>query len=72
VRSWWHGEAREEEIRRMVKRGLGEMKIAQKNTKERSIEKWGEIGLKRWRVKKRRIVRDNEKGICFHSRSAGS
>ena len=54
------------------KKGTGRNENSTKNTKERSIEKWGEIGLKRWRKKKRRIVRDNEKGICFHSRSAGS
>jgi len=40
---------REEEIRCIAKRGRRNENNT-KNTKQRSYEKWGEMGLKRWRV----------------------
>jgi tRNA(Leu) C34 or U34 (ribose-2'-O)-methylase TrmL len=49
----------------MAKRELGEMKITQKNTKQRSIEKWEEMGLKRWRVWKKIVRQAMKKAFVF-------
>jgi len=55
----------------MAKRGLREMKITQKKHKTKKRREMRRDGVKEVEGIEDRQT-DNEKGICFHSRNAGS
>jgi hypothetical protein len=55
----------------MAKRGLREMKIAQKHKTTKKHREMGRDEVKELEGKEEASEIDNKKGICFNSRSAG-